>query len=199
VLPKRLIARRIGYPLPVLLRLALLIRSHFNDEPVDALLSYSHYTLQNDTLKDYTPHFTDRAGIKQLYCASPLNMGFFSPAVPEWHMAPPGMWEPREQAIKVVQSENWPGGLADLALGFGLRRDRLGGGTNGNLLSFSIPTVVGLSSLEEVHHAVRVWHEVNSASLKDDDERRVSLERQIKKCFVESGWSNWSWDSGNGT
>ena len=198
MLPKRLIARGIGYPLPVLLRLALLIRSHFNDEPVDALLSFSHYTLQNDTLKQYTPHFTDRAGIKQLYCASPLNMGFFSPRVPEWHMAPPGMWEPREQAIKVVQSENWPGGLADLALGFGLRRDRLGGGTNGNLLPFSIPTVVGLSSLEEVHHAVRVWHEVNSPRLKDDDERRVSLERRVKKCFVETGWSNWSWDSGNG-
>jgi D-arabinose 1-dehydrogenase len=186
--------RQAGYPLAVLLRLALLIRSHFN-EPVDALLSYSHYTLQNDAFREYVPHFTG-AGVKQLYCASPLNMGFFSPTVPKWHPAPLDMLEARQQAIKFVQSSDWTGGVPDLALGFALRRGPPGG-TDGNPLLFSIPTVVGFSNLKEVHHAVRVWHDVNHPESEGDDGRRVLLENRIMKYFAEAGWSNWSWESGN--
>lgn len=40
-----------GYPLPVLLRLARLIRSTL--EPVDIVQTYSHYNLQNRTLQAY--------------------------------------------------------------------------------------------------------------------------------------------------
>lgn len=176
--------------------MALLIQSHF-DEPIDALLSYSHYTLQNDTFREYLPHFMERAGIKQLYCASPLNMGFFGRTVPRWHPAPSGMLEARERAIDLVQSEGWPGGVADLALGFGLRRAPAGSVDHGNRLPLNIPTVIGLSNLEEVHHVMRVWHNVNSPGLGGDDARRISLEHRITQCFMDSGWSNWSWDTIN--
>lgn len=103
------------------------------------------------------------------------------------------MLKAREQAIELVQLEDWAGGLPDLALGFALRRSPPGG----NLLPFNIPTVVGLSNLEEVHHALRVWHAVNRPELENNEERRVSLERRIIKHFVETGWSNWSWESGS--
>lgn len=154
-------------------------------------MTYSHYNLQNNALVDYLPHFIEQAGVKQLYCASPLSMGFFAPKAPAWHPAPSGMMTARQQAFDIVQSENWPGGIVDLALGFGLRRDRP---DDSGALPQGIPTVVGLSSPDEVHQAVKVWKEVNSDS-PDGNDRRRSLERHVVKCFIDAGWSNWSWDT----
>ncbi|KAF9520708.1 hypothetical protein BS47DRAFT_1370284 [Hydnum rufescens UP504] len=180
-----------GYPLPILLRLAVLIRARFA-EPVDVVLSYSHYTLQNDAFAAYVPHFTSPSGahVGQLFCASPLSMGFFSPNVPSWSPVTPGMREARARAIQICETANWPGGLTNLALGFGLRRSEGGG------IPAHVPTVIGLSRLEEVHESVKIWGQVNGPwAQRSDAEARQALENQVRDCFVQSGWFNWSWAS----
>lgn len=70
----------------MLLRLSRLIHHRFG-ERLDFLMSYSHYHLLNTRFADFAPHFTPH--VSQLLCASPLNMGFFSPSIPWWSPAPP--------------------------------------------------------------------------------------------------------------
>jgi len=178
-----------GYPLPTLLRIAILINAHFH-EPMDVLLSYSHYTLQNNRFADFAPEFKSRAHIGQLYCASPLNMGFFTPNVPWWSPAPPGMLDAREQANVICQSNHWEDGLANLALGYGMRRS-----DEDKAFGRTVPTVVGFSKTNEVHEAVKVWREIFGAGEVSAGKRR-GLEESVVRCFVESGWSGWSWASG---
>ena len=57
---------RLGYPLPTLLRLALLVLHTAPYEPLDVVLSYSHLNLQNSTLIAFAPVFRERALVRQL-------------------------------------------------------------------------------------------------------------------------------------
>ncbi|KAK0498354.1 Aldo/keto reductase [Armillaria luteobubalina] len=59
-----------GYPLPVLLRLALLILHNPPYKPVDVILSYSHLTLQDSTFLKFAPHLRERAKVGQLVVAT---------------------------------------------------------------------------------------------------------------------------------
>ena len=68
-----------GFPLPALVSVAGRV-------PVDTVLSYCHYTLQNSTLREHLPFFGER-GIGVLN-ASPLSMGLLTEAgPPAWHPA----------------------------------------------------------------------------------------------------------------
>ncbi|KAF8314773.1 Aldo/keto reductase [Clavulina sp. PMI_390] len=178
-----------GYPLPVLLRLALLIKAHFG-EPVESIMTYSHYNLQNISLTQFIGEFAQRAGVTTIYSASPLNMGLLGPNPPPWHFAPPGMFAARDKAVDVIESAKWPGGFANLATGFAFTTSNA---VDGRLPS-DITTVVGLSSMEEVRKAVEVWKEVNAEG--GDNVSRIALEAQVRDCFVSAGWADWSWESG---
>lgn len=163
----------LGLPLPTLLRLSILIKHTFH-EPVDSLLSYSHSNLQNNNFHTFVPHFRKRAGIQQLLSASPLNMGLLTPSPPPWHPATPELKAVTKQALGL--SENWPGGLPDIALGYSMREAAANG----------LPTVVGLSSPKEVHEAVRVWREVAG---------RYEIEQAVIELYEQSGTLGWSWAS----
>jgi len=175
-----------GLPLPTLLRLSLLALHTSPYEPLDCILSYSQFNLQNSTFADFLPHFLTRAKIAQLFCASPLSMGLLTSNPPPWHPAPSDLRDAVNNAIAVAQ--NWPGGLPNLALGFGMRREGSVMGEQGK----SVPTVVGLSSLDEVHEAVKVWREVSEDN-GEGSKGRLDMEDVVKQCFIESGWKNWSW------
>jgi aryl-alcohol dehydrogenase-like predicted oxidoreductase len=74
-----------GYPLPFLLRLALLIKEQ-TGRPIDIVQSYAHQTLLNSTLSaGYIAAF-ERAGVKQVVNAAPLSMGILTTqGGPDWH------------------------------------------------------------------------------------------------------------------
>ncbi|KAF8076019.1 galactose dehydrogenase [Lyophyllum atratum] len=77
-----------GYPLPTLLRLALLILHTPPYRPIDVILSYSHLSLQNSTFLQYAPQLQQRAQVGQLLAASPFSMGLLTASPPAWHPAP---------------------------------------------------------------------------------------------------------------
>jgi len=198
-----------GYPLPTLLRLSRLL-SHTFSEPLDALLSYSHHTLSSPTaFATYVPLFFHPTPlVQQLFCASPLNMGFFGNKVPSWSPAPKGMMDARNEALKLIARRGWEGGIANLALGYGLKRrtklasDKRNDGDDDIVPSKEIPTVIGFSTLSEVHEAIRVWWEVNGdlfseacESARSKATRRTGLERDVEGVFRTGGWLNWSWAS----
>jgi D-arabinose 1-dehydrogenase len=166
----------LGYPLPTLLRVALLIRQTHG--PVDVMLSYCHLTIQNDTLISFTRELTGRAGIGQLLTASPLCMGLLTPNPPEWIPAPPKLKSASLDAIDVCSA--WTGGLPDIALGFSYRNAR----------NLGIPTVVGMGSLEQVHETMRVWREVTL-----DDRMQERKEHEDRAIRVFDGYKNLSWPS----
>lgn len=141
-----------GYPLPTLLRLAILIYKTPPYEPLDVLLSYSHLTLQNSRFNTFAPHFYERAKVKQLLAASPLSMGLLTSTPPTWHPAP------RELKSAVVEAQQVGPSLPNLALGYASRQT-----------STKVPLVVGFSSPREVHECVKVWREVHEG--KGDEQR----------------------------
>ncbi|KAF9779561.1 Aldo/keto reductase [Thelephora terrestris] len=172
--------RNIGitaYPLPTLLRVALLIREVHG--PVDVVMSYCHLTIQNDTLASFANEFAERAGVRQLLTASPLCMGLLTPNPPEWSPAPPKLRSASLDAVDVCSA--WAGGLPNVAQGFAYRHAR----------TLGIPTVVGMGSLEQVHETMRVWREVAS----DERIQRKEFEDRVSRIFEASGYRNYSWPS----
>lgn len=170
-----------GYPLPTLLRLAILILHTPPGKPVDVVLSYSHLCLQNSTLMEFVPHFYDRAKVGQLISASPLSMGLLTSKPPSWHPAP------RELRQAVIDaSRTWPGDFPNLAIGYSMSQSRLG--------EKLLPLVVGLSTPREVHEAVAVWRE--SEAGQSGEERRRG-EECVREVIKNAGYLNWSWASPN--
>ena len=172
----------LGYPLPTLLRIALLVSHTAPFEPLDAILSYSHLNLQNETLSSFLPHFTERARVKQLVAASPINMGLLTPSPPKWHPAPESLRNASHKANEICVEDKWPGGLVDIALGFAYRRDR----------ELTLPTVVGLSQPREVHENIRVWRSLQEEAAEKTKER-AAVEERVLEAFKEV--QGWSWAS----
>ena len=141
-------------------------------------MSYSHLTLQNDTLASFAEELTGRAGVRQLINASPLCMGLLTPNPPEWIPAPPEL----KAASLDACSTTWDGGLPNVALGFSYRKSR----------ELGIPTVVGMGSLEQVHETMKVWREVVSSERMQERKQNEGL---VSRIFDDSGYNNYSWPS----
>jgi len=175
-----------GYPLPVLLRLALLVLHNPPYRPLDAILSYSHYTLQNNIFSAFAPVFRTRANVSQLTTASPLSMGLLKSDVPDWHPAPPELLAAKNKAVDYCISHGWQGGLPNLALGFSARRDIP------DLMD--VPLVVGLSTLAEIHESMKVWWDANCGQ-EQVIQKRKQHEEAVRHIFQVAGWQGWSWPS----
>ena len=85
-----------GYPLPVLCSLAMRILQE-TGEPLDVVLSYANFTMQNTTLATQGIKLLKEAGVDVVPNASPLGMGLLRrEGVPvagqgDWHPASAGM------------------------------------------------------------------------------------------------------------
>ncbi|KAG6830629.1 hypothetical protein H0H92_015721 [Tricholoma furcatifolium] len=166
-----------GYPLPTLLRLALLILHTPPFKPVDVILSYSHLSLQNGTFLKYVPQLQERAKVGQLLAASPFSMGLLTSSPPPWHPASSDLLAAARQA-----SDVWGQGLPNLALGYSIRNT--GGRDN-------IPLVAGFSTPQEVYECIKVWRELQGG----EAEGRRDAESAVQNVFAEAGYLDWSWAS----
>jgi len=168
-----------GYPLPTLLRLALLILHNPPYKPVDMILSYSHLSLQNATFSQFAPLFHERAKVGQLLAASPMSMGLLTPSPPAWHPAPPEL----KAALSKLQ-DVWSSKLPNLALGYSIRNTRAA--------HRNIPLVVGFSQPEEVRESVNVWWELQRGVRND---KRKKAEEEVREKIRNTGFLDWSWAS----
>lgn len=181
-----------GYDLPTLLRLSLMFL-HNTGKPIDILLSFSHYDLQNSTFAAYYPALTRRAKIDRVLTASAFSMGLLTPNPPPWHPAPPDLMACVNRVKAWTKTDGgWPEGLANLALGWSMRREGAVMGEEGK----DVPLVVGLSTPEEIHESVAVWREVVAVEAGTGDERakkRKAAEVTAREMFKADGWADRSW------
>ncbi|GAA5897390.1 hypothetical protein JCM8208_003260 [Rhodotorula glutinis] len=191
-----------GFPLPTTLRLARLTAHHL--EPLDLLQTYCLHTLQNNTLSTYLP-LLYAAGVKQIMCASPLSMGLLrSAAAPQWHPASPALQDANQAAIRACSAKGLK--LEDVALGYGFSSAKPRGAEGRET-----PTVVGLSTADEVHETMRVYRALYPAGgakrtgrepgeplegAAEGVEQQLELEKECVAIFKESGTYNWTWAVG---
>lgn len=175
-----------GYPLPTLLRLAILVKHTAPYTPLDVVMSYCHLNLQNRTLLDFKTAFERRAGVQYVLAASPLSMGLFTLNPPAWHPASADVREAVKEAFQVSKRPDGASGLTQLALEYAFQKAK----------EVEIPTVVGFSSLKEVHENARIWHDVDKHGLGEDKEwkQRVQDVRSVlgggDGRLLDSSWEN---------
>ena len=169
-----------GYPIPVLCDLAEMVLRE-TGEPLDVVMSYANFTLQNTRLLSEGLPRLVAAGVDVVPNASPLGMGLLRRqgvpigAVGNWHPAPDDLREAVHAASKWADEQGEK--LEVVAVRFALENwlregANVGGygdplGSSGPLYhSGSFPrqklgvSVMGVSNLEELDETMRVWRSV---------------------------------------
>lgn len=187
-----------GFPLPTLLRLARLVAFHL--QPLDIMLSYCHHTIQNTTLSTFLPLFK-AAGVKQVLTASPLSMGLLRGAGGQpWHPGTQASKDARAKAVTAVEALGTT--LERVALGYGFTSAAIKEGSGDDT-----PTVVGLSTPEEVHQTMEIYrslyHEKESrkgriagTGLSPASAQTMLAEKTVMDLFKANGSYNETWMQG---
>ncbi|KAL4782116.1 Aldo/keto reductase family-domain-containing protein [Aspergillus varians] len=191
-----------GYPVDVLCDLAELVLRE-TGEPLDAVMSYANFTLQNTLLLTHGLPRLVAAGVDVIPNASPLGMGLLRrKGVPigsmgDFHPAPDGL------RTAIHNASDWADAQGEkievIAIRFALEtwlRDGAKGGALGAPLARS-PTadpgfisvasigtgerlgvsVMGVSNIDELNETLRVWHSiVDGLENQDDNDNDESFE-----------------------
>lgn len=173
-----------GYPLPVLLAVAK--EQQAKGRPLDVVLSYCHFNLQNTTFASYASMFREN-GVKFLINASPLCMGLLgSRQLPAWHPALPEMRKAQEEADRWCIRHGWS--LGNLALRYALRNRVKEGEGRWDA------TLIGLRGVEEAESAAMHLDQVNEG-FKGEVEFEGAVVDDVRGIFKKHGVLDQSWES----
>lgn len=179
-----------GYPVQVLCELAEMIL-HKTGEPLDAVMSYANFTLQNTRLLSEGMDRLVSAGVDVVPNASPLGMGLLRRQGPpigamgNWHPAPDDLRQAIQAASNYTELQGEK--LEVVAVRFALEnwlREGAKAGTLGDPIASSGDTyhsesiireklgvsVMGVSKLEELDETIRVWRSVLDGMADDLDQ-----------------------------
>ncbi|EFQ36376.1 L-galactose dehydrogenase [Colletotrichum graminicola] len=209
-----------GYPVPVLCELAEKVLRE-TGEPVDAVQSFSHFCIQNNTLgSDAVLSRLRAAGVSVVTNASMLSMGLLTTRgvddgpMASWHPAP----SPLRKSCK---------GLAGIAEGVGEKMEevalywamanwaRVGAAFGSEVLSpaYNSPakvgvSVMGVTSVSELEETVAAWQSMlrelaaeSSTDKTPTDASLLSRYNKIERLVTEhmwpalGEWRNYSWAS----
>ncbi|ODN81436.1 hypothetical protein L202_01866 [Cryptococcus amylolentus CBS 6039] len=175
-----------GYPLPVLLRLSLLVY-HTTGTPLDIVQTFGHHTIQNSSIeKGYLQAFEQQAKVDRVISAAPLSMGLLTTdGGPEWHPARdiPPLWHAARAASSLCLASQTS--LEQISLSYAYRAISQPSGKR-------VPVVIGCTELEHVKESVKMWNQVNH---EDEEHSKGSreLEGKVRDLFGEEGVEDWSW------
>lgn len=210
-----------GYPVDVLCSLAELVLKE-TGEPLDVVMSYANYTLQNTSLLTQGLHRLRAAGVDVVPNASLLGMGLLrNQGVPvgahgEWHPAPNELRSVIHQASEWVNAKNEK--LETIAIRYGLESWKQNGssvGASGHPLESTDAatahlstgqrlgvSVLGVSSLHELEQCLQIYRDVlDSSRSVTDDENKSSLSPQMTefvsgiRAILGPAWVDYAWPS----
>jgi aryl-alcohol dehydrogenase-like predicted oxidoreductase len=178
-----------GYPVAVLCSLAEMILRE-TGEPLDAVMSYANFTLQNTRLLSEAVPRLIAAGVDVVPNASPLGMGLLRGQGPP--IGAMGNWHPAPDELRqaVAAASDWTDKQGErlevVALRFALEnwlREAAKVGAFGDPLALPAETyrsetmrqklgvsVMGVSKLTELDEAIRVWRSVLDGMADDLDQ-----------------------------
>ncbi|KAI0204430.1 Aldo/keto reductase [Astrocystis sublimbata] len=205
-----------GYPVSVLADLADMILRE-TGEPLDAVLSYGHLSIQNTTLNRFMDRFV-AAGVDVVLNASMLGMGLLTTRgadagpMASWHPSPEGLRQACQDLVPVAVSSDEK--LEVVAIRWALDHWAVAGAARGSTYS-SLPegtrvgvSVMGISNIAELEETWRVFNSVMEGfepESADADltvrrqwsrERRAKIEAVVEKMWAVLGtWKDYSWAS----
>ncbi|KAK7428307.1 hypothetical protein QQZ08_005204 [Neonectria magnoliae] len=203
-----------GYPVETLVSLAEMILRE-TGEPLDAVLSYSHFCVQNSQLGEQ--RLLDRfrtAGVECVLNASMLSMGLLTTRGVD--NSPMGAWHPAPQELRDACSR-----LADIARDDGEHLEevsirwalenwaRIGApfgtklvpnaGSGGADIRLGV-SVMGVSSVAELEETWSLWSSV--AGLTGEADQRAAQRAKIARIVSDKMWPSlgpwrgYAWESG---
>ena len=208
-----------GYPVEVLASLAEMVFRE-TGEPLDAVLSYSHFCIQNNSLgqEDLLERFQD-AGVGCLLNASMLSMGLLTTRgvdnaqMASWHPAPPALRRACNDMALIAKDngehleevairwalENWARVGARLGTSAHVKqRQSSGCAAVHSRLGVS---VMGVSAVEELEETWKLWKDVVELAGSPDRpeaQRRDKIELLVRdEMWPKLGrWKDYAWESG---
>lgn len=214
-----------GYPIPVLLRLCRLIACTPPFRPVDVIVSYCHRTLQSDLLRRYEPLFAQDISAARVHAAgvagydvaqlepwhaptiinaSPFSMGLLTDAgPPPWHPANDLLRTTTKEVTQHIQSADKDATLAAAAAQYGFPTTLT---TSSSSPSGQRPTIVGMSTVEQVHQAMLACHineigqdqyygRATQSDLLSKFEQQAHNVDYVRQTFKERNLHDWCWSS----
>ncbi|KAI1802092.1 Aldo/keto reductase [Daldinia bambusicola] len=206
-----------GYPVDTLCALAETVLAE-TGEPLDAVLSYGHYTIQNTTLGTSAMARFEKAGVDVVLNASMLNMGLLTTRgadtgpLAAWHPSPEGLRKTCQDLVPIATEAGEK--LEVVAIRWALDNwSRVGASRGG--YSPKLPSgtrvgvsVMGISSVAELEETCRVFQSVieglepETADPEQTKRRNWSLDRRqkiqevVEKMWAVLGqWKDYSWSS----
>ena len=198
-----------GYPVDVLVRLAQRVLRE-TGEPLDVVMSYANYTLQNTRLLSAGLSPLVDAGVDVVLNASPLGMGLLRRSgVPvgsmgDFHPAPAGLRDAVRKAsdwllLRDVDEEERKIELVAIRfalqswLRHGARAGAMTGSSSADRKRLGI-TVLGVSNMDELRETLRVWSSVVNNSLDSRQQQEDELAQGIR-FVLGSEWFDYTWPS----
>ncbi|KAF5676162.1 L-fucose dehydrogenase [Fusarium heterosporum] len=197
-----------GYPVDTLASLAEMILRE-TGEPVDAVMSYSNFCVQNNQLgaKELLDRFK-AAGVDCIPNASMLGMGLLTTRgidnspMRAWHPSP---GELRDLCLKLSEIAQEEGEhLEEVAIRWALENWARVGSQFGTKLNPSDTgrlgvSVMGVSSVDELEETWALWTSV--VGLVGDEEatqRKAKIERIVRERMWPAlgTWKDYAWESG---
>ena len=188
-----------GYPVRVLAELAELVLEK-TGEPLDAVLSYSNFCVQNSQLgaPDVLARFRN-AGVECVLNASMLSMGLITTRgaveglIAGWHPAPPGLREACTALAGIAQRAGEH--LEEVAIRWAVANWARAGAAFGSTAQGSkiAVSVMGVSSVDELDETVAAWRDGQAESARSEN-----LEHLVRREMWPAlgGWKDYTWESG---
>ncbi|XWW99270.1 hypothetical protein V2A60_007279 [Cordyceps javanica] len=195
-----------GYPVKTLASLAEMIMRE-TSEPIDAVLSYGHFCIQNAQLgrADILDRFAS-SGVDCILNASMLGMGLLtsqgvnSLPMSAWHPAPQELRKACHDLAAIAATENRR--LEEVAIRWSLRSWIYQGSnfgteafkrdTNNNLPARIGASVMGVSTVEQLEETWHLWQTVTNEKRKDTTSSLVEM--QMWPSLGQ--WKDYAWESG---
>ncbi|KAK6948791.1 hypothetical protein Daesc_010562 [Daldinia eschscholtzii] len=206
-----------GYPVEKLCALAEMILLE-TGEPLDAVLSYGHYTIQNTALGTSAMARFENAGVDVVLNASMLNMGLLTTRgaatgpLASWHPSPEGLRKTCQDLVPIATEAGEK--LEVVAIRWALDNwSRVGASKGGRTPKLPAGTrvgvsVMGISSVPELEETCRVFQSVieglepETSDPEQTKRRQWSLDRRqkiqevVEKMWAVLGqWKDYSWSS----
>lgn len=195
-----------GFPVEVLATLAEYIFRE-TGEPLDAVLSYGHYCVQNSQLgqENLLKRFQS-AGVNCVLNASMLGMGLLTTKgvdnlpMASWHPAPPELRIACNNLAKIAASHDQT--LEEVSIRWALQNwARVGApfGTKAGRASRIGVSVMGVSTVEELDETCELWDSIASETPSQQalQARKTTTQMVEQEMWPALGeWKDYAWESG---